>query len=460
MTHGAGGEMNPQSPPGGYGPPAGTANPPPPDFFGPPARTPSQPPLVPPAAPTSYSRFAPPQPQPQQPQPPPTQPNNAPPAQMPGAFPGAQQSPPSLPPSPFASPFPEAAPRRPPGSFWTSEEIAERNRRALTPERPPGAKDRPRRSDALRRGPRRIYVKHNDIPQEIALEPYVPWSSFFAFTGGISVAWMADTLAPFGLFLAVASSCLGIYALYSSFRSGIPNGRALSGAGVALAILFSVIHYTAYTKTANLLAPLDPLLNQTAAKKPDAEILTLIDFDFRLMDKAFRRYGSLNGQLPPWSRGNLGANKRVPPTSSSFQIPTFRIHQFAYDKFNALTTPVPILDHYLRDPFASSVFATYSYYCPDSGAAAGTAASAPAHPNTAIIMSPGPDGEYQIDPERDFVPGSAASRDTLLRLRWDPTNGLVSGGDIWFVFAPVREQEDPGRGVWGPGLRIGGGGGQ
>lgn len=52
-----------------------------------------------------------------------------------------------------------------------------------------------------------------------------------------------------------------------------------------------------------------------------------------------------------------------------------------------------------------------------------------------ILISPGPDLDYDIDPERDYDASIAQPSIHLLSIvgTYDPTNGLTSDGDIWRV---------------------------
>lgn len=53
-----------------------------------------------------------------------------------------------------------------------------------------------------------------------------------------------------------------------------------------------------------------------------------------------------------------------------------------------------------------------------------------------ILISAGPDWSYQIDPARDLNPDDPTDTSNLIAKTYDPTNGVVSTGDIWRVHQP------------------------
>lgn len=49
-----------------------------------------------------------------------------------------------------------------------------------------------------------------------------------------------------------------------------------------------------------------------------------------------------------------------------------------------------------------------------------------------LLFSPGPDRRFKIVPGKDFVTSEPERTRSVLRgKRYDPTNGLVSSGDVW-----------------------------
>jgi hypothetical protein len=50
-----------------------------------------------------------------------------------------------------------------------------------------------------------------------------------------------------------------------------------------------------------------------------------------------------------------------------------------------------------------------------------------------ILVSPGPDRKYEIDPAADYTSSITQPAVRLLLKTYDPTNGTRSGGDIWRI---------------------------
>jgi hypothetical protein len=70
------------------------------------------------------------------------------------------------------------------------------------------------------------------------------------------------------------------------------------------------------------------------------------------------------------------------------------------------------------DPFAPDNGAVDSYYCDGGGW---------------ILISAGPDGDYDIDPQKLYNSSVPQPSTELLSRSYDPTNGTVSDGDIFRV---------------------------
>lgn len=124
----------------------------------------------------------------------------------------------------------------------------------------------------------------------------------------------------------------------------------------------------------------------------------------------------------------------LPPGSGARRSPTFRIWTDPPVRLSArgargatphtLTTPVAYLRAFPPDPFADSRGATFGYL----GIGMGW-----------ILWSPGPDRD-ENDPggpadigarvERIYSPGRGQPSPALVALMYDPTNGVLSDGDI------------------------------
>lgn len=317
---------------------------------------------------------------------------------------------------------------------WASEEIAELNRRCLVP----GNRDKPDEDPLERplkspREPRRRYLVHtkgNSSLDAAPLEAPIPWSSFFALVTGLCAAFMAGPLYTIAVCLAFLAGGIGAYAIYEIYKGGYYiRGTLPAVVGIVLGIAFATYHTLAYTDVVVRYEPIQRMTNSMAGK-PRVLKLRAIERDFHRLGDAIGHYSRENNTLPPSARGVLGANAEVNPQSPAYQISTFRIHTRAYDTFHGLTTPVAYLSDYPEDPYAPGFRVTYGYHTSPDG-------------RFALLFSPGPDGVYDIDPETDFRPGEAQSRDTLLLRRFDPTNGAASKGDIWFVYAVPPRTPDP-----------------
>ncbi len=86
-----------------------------------------------------------------------------------------------------------------------------------------------------------------------------------------------------------------------------------------------------------------------------------------------------------------------------------------------LTTPIAYLTRYFEDPFQvtpTEPQPTFAYYGDTNGW---------------ILISPGPDGDYDINPAKDYSSDIPQPSLQLLLKAYDPTNGTVSGGDVFRV---------------------------
>jgi hypothetical protein len=81
-----------------------------------------------------------------------------------------------------------------------------------------------------------------------------------------------------------------------------------------------------------------------------------------------------------------------------------------------LTTPIPYLQSLFTDPFTAERL-PFAYW--------------PVGSRGWIVFSPGPDGDYDIDPLTDYDPDERVPSVSLIRKTYDPSNGAQSGGDIW-----------------------------
>jgi len=98
------------------------------------------------------------------------------------------------------------------------------------------------------------------------------------------------------------------------------------------------------------------------------------------------------------------------------KVPTF--------KNTSLTTPIGYLQLMPTDPFSFDESYWYSYYSVND------------KENKVfgfIIISPGPDRDYDIDPVKEYNPKDPESIKKLIEKKYDKTNGTISNGDLFRV---------------------------
>lgn len=86
-------------------------------------------------------------------------------------------------------------------------------------------------------------------------------------------------------------------------------------------------------------------------------------------------------------------------------------------KYSQVTTPVAYMTMIPADPFAPTPGDPHKFASKGEGW---------------IIWGCGPDQVFQITPE-DYDDASTSPTDRLYQLSYDPTNGMVSYGDIWRI---------------------------
>jgi hypothetical protein len=129
--------------------------------------------------------------------------------------------------------------------------------------------------------------------------------------------------------------------------------------------------------------------------------------DMRWMATALECYYVDNNAYPPWEMSNL----YQPPQ------PIIR-NRYAETGVLSLTTPIAYAPHMAQDQFGNSSLGWFTYYSDKNGW---------------ILISPGPDGDYDIDPVHEYNGSAPQPSARLLVKSYDPTNGLDSSGDIFRV---------------------------
>lgn len=143
--------------------------------------------------------------------------------------------------------------------------------------------------------------------------------------------------------------------------------------------------------------------------------------DMRSMATALESYFVDCSSYPAWVFGNdpLAVNK----ASATRSMPSLRLGVNVGGGIApiTLTTPIAYMTRYFADPFVESSTEpqpTFVYYADTNGW---------------ILVSPGPDGDYDIDPELDYRSDIPQPSELIVSKGYDPTNGLMSNGDIFRV---------------------------
>jgi hypothetical protein len=140
--------------------------------------------------------------------------------------------------------------------------------------------------------------------------------------------------------------------------------------------------------------------------------------DMRLVVMGLESYYSDYKAYPPSSfnpRENIFA-KFVQQDPNLTQQPTFQP--------GVITKPHSYITHMPSDPFASAQGASYCYY---------SVSLKDGHSGW-IVWSAGPDKQYDLTREniaKAYDPMASHRSEFLIIKTYDPTNGVVSGGDLW-----------------------------
>ena len=173
--------------------------------------------------------------------------------------------------------------------------------------------------------------------------------------------------------------------------------------------------------------------------------------EMRTLALAINAYFADNQAYPIWGIGENGPgrtetyNHWVVRSSGKewrgnpSELPSFALSRPAPPgRFGTLTTPLSYLTQYPRDPLSNYREATFVYWSvvpgqPDPSGKI-VAADSPTTKTGWILVSPGPDRQYDIAGKWDaYNPNAPQPSSALLLLSYDPTNGTISDGDIFRV---------------------------
>ncbi len=130
------------------------------------------------------------------------------------------------------------------------------------------------------------------------------------------------------------------------------------------------------------------------------------EYSMRAVETALETYFIDYNAYPDWEYKDY----------TRFKVPTF--------KNTSLTTPIGYLKLMPTDPFTVDESYWYSYYSVND------------EENNVygfIIITPGPDMDYDIDPVKEYDPRDPESIKKLNNKKYDGTNGTISNGDLFRV---------------------------
>lgn len=150
--------------------------------------------------------------------------------------------------------------------------------------------------------------------------------------------------------------------------------------------------------------------------------------DMRSFSLLLRTYFNDQGFYPAVSTGTTSVNGAYFAHPDLQRLPSFRVDPGVRDPFI-----VPIRDagwepyYYPADPFAPKTEtdlaerrAAFVYFPAGEG-----------NEVAWIVVSAGPDGDYDIDPREVYDSSAKRPSAVLLTLTYDATNGTLSDGDLW-----------------------------
>ncbi|MBM3334060.1 DUF2092 domain-containing protein [Candidatus Sumerlaeota bacterium] len=192
------------------------------------------------------------------------------------------------------------------------------------------------------------------------------------------------------------------------------------------------------------------------AAPPQAKVQR-VRADMRSLANACEAYNIDFNMYPAWAVGAKSVNG-TPDTSVpvTCMLPSFALPDMlptpaksgrgARPRFYTLTTPIAYITHCPSDLFTPGERATFVYWSVQPGERDPTGKivgkDSPVGGAGWILVSPGPDGDYDLPEEWDaYNPAIPQPSSRLLTgsnkkgsaFTYDPTNGVTSDGDIWRV---------------------------
>lgn len=207
------------------------------------------------------------------------------------------------------------------------------------------------------------------------------------------------------LFMATATNS----GLEMKSESGIVKIRGASGVLFDRQItpdqIEQLIQLSSGKPAAQAMASQDEAIKQAAMRvKADMRTMAVAIESYYVDTNTYPAYATKGGSIP------------LIMDEWPFALPTFN-RRMGPDGIFSLTTPIAYVTNIYADPFISTeeLRLPFAYYSTPKGW---------------ILLSPGPDMDWDIDPVKQYDP---EDRTKLLLMTYDPTNGVVSGGDIYRV---------------------------
>lgn len=142
--------------------------------------------------------------------------------------------------------------------------------------------------------------------------------------------------------------------------------------------------------------------------------LSKVASDLRALRVGVEAYRIDHNHYPPST--NITGQKSIETGVPTFSDSTFNPRGSGESGLMSLTTPIAYLSRLPLDVFAPEAGSRYGYFT------TGTAY---------LIWSAGPDRKYDLDISQFDPDQERQSAEFFARFTYDPTNGLVSSGDIW-----------------------------
>jgi hypothetical protein len=186
----------------------------------------------------------------------------------------------------------------------------------------------------------------------------------------------------------------------------------------------------------------------SAAARNVRDMVSRARTDQRALAVAIESYYVDNCIYPAWALGPQSVNGVWAKGTAAEQMPSFRLsNPKSKDRaFMTLTTPMAHITTYPKDVFSPDGDATFAFWNVFPGDPDASKYFGEPPPQVGgvgwILVSPGPDGDYDLLGEWDvYNPKIAQPSPRLMTgtnkkgdsYTYDPTNGTVSNGDMWRV---------------------------